>query len=58
MEELKVYGVDEVAKLMKVTERTVYDYIKSGSLKAVKFGKYWKITEDNLRGFLETGYTA
>lgn len=56
MAEIKVYTLDEIAEIMKVTRRTVYSYVKSGKLHAVKFGKYWKVTEENFREFLNTGY--
>ncbi len=53
MTEIKVYTVDDVAELLQVTRTTVYAYIKSGKLKAKKIGKYYRITEENLRAFLE-----
>lgn len=55
MAEIKVYTLDEIAEIMKVTRRTVYSYISSGKLHAVKIGKYWKVTEENFREFLNTG---
>ena len=42
-ENLKLYTIAEVADILKVTERTVYNYIKIGSLKAAKIGKLWRI---------------
>ncbi len=55
MKELKVYTIDEVVELLHVTRRTVYSYIKDGKLKAVKIGKYWRVTQENLEEFLSTG---
>lgn len=55
MAEIKVYTLDEIAEIMKVTRRTVYSYVNSGKLHAVKIGKYWKVTEENFREFLNTG---
>lgn len=52
MAEMKVYTIDEVATLLHVTRRTIYTYIKDGKLKAVKIGKYWRITEKALEAFL------
>ena len=52
-ESIKVYTVEEIAELMKVTKRTVYSYIKRGELKAKKIGKYYRVTEANLKEFLE-----
>lgn len=52
MADLKVYTLNEVADILKVTKRTLYNYIKAGVLPAVKMGKYWRITEDNLQAFV------
>lgn len=55
MENFKLYTIDEIAEILKVTQRTVYNYIKSGSLKAIKIGKYWRVRHEDLAQFLETG---
>lgn len=55
MEGFKLYTIDEIAEILKVTQRTVYNYIKSGSLKAIKIGKYWRVRHEDLALFLETG---
>lgn len=55
MAELKVYTIDEVVDLLHVTKRSVYSYIKDGKLKAVKVGKYWRVTQENLEDFLSKG---
>lgn len=55
MADLKVYTLDEVCDILKVTKRTIYSYIKAGKLHAVKMGKYWRVSEENLKAFIETG---
>ncbi len=55
MSEIKVYTLDEVAKILQLTKRTLYSYVHDGKLKAVKIGKYWRVTEENLAAFLSTG---
>lgn len=52
MSEIRVYALEEVEAILKVTRRTLYNYIKGGQLKAVKMGKYWRVTEENLREFI------
>lgn len=52
MADLKVYTLNEVADILKVTKRTLYNYIKAEQLPAVKMGKYWRITEENLQTFI------
>ena len=51
----KVYTLEELTELLQVTRRTLYNYVKSGKLKAVKIGKEWRVTEAALEAFLSTG---
>jgi len=53
LKDIKFYNLDEVAKMLKVTNKTIYNYIKAGKLKAVKIGGQWKITERNLMLFVD-----
>lgn len=55
MSELKVYTTDEIVDLLHVTRRSIYSYIKDGKLKAVKVGKAWRVTQENLEDFLSKG---
>lgn len=55
MAELRVYTTEEVMGVLRVTKRTLYNYIKAGQLKAFKVGREWRVTEDALREFTEHG---
>ena len=55
MTNLNTYTLEEVSNILKVTRRTIYNYIKNGDLKAVKIGKYWRVSEANLQDFIEHG---
>ena len=48
----RVYTIDEVMDILKVTQRTVYNYIKTNKLKAKKGSQKWYITETALNEFL------
>jgi len=48
----KFYTLQEVAKLLRVSERSIYRYIKSAKLKATKVG-YWRIEKKNLDTFIK-----
>lgn len=50
-----MYTLKEVMDLLQVTQRTVYSYIKNGDLNAVKFGKYWRVSHDDLKDFMSRG---
>ncbi|PKE20732.1 helix-turn-helix domain-containing protein [Macrococcoides caseolyticum] len=49
---VKTYTVDEVAKMLDCTERTIRNYIKAGKIKAVKMGRKYIISEDNYKKFI------
>lgn len=55
MGDVRVYTLDEVAYILQVTKRTLYNYIKAGTLRAVKMGKYWRVSEGNLHDFISNG---
>ena len=55
MADIRVYTLDEVAGILKVTKRTLYNYVKAGTLQAVKMGKYWRVSEDSLQAFISNG---
>jgi len=52
LEQLKVYSLTELEPVLGVTHRTLLTYIKDKRLKGVKIGDKWKISEENLRKFI------
>lgn len=58
MAEIRVYTLEEVAEILHVTKRTIQNYIKDGQLKAVKLGHYWRVSEENLKAFIDGGATV
>ncbi|WP_081978095.1 helix-turn-helix domain-containing protein [Campylobacter sputorum] len=51
---MKLYNVEEVAKILKISVITVRRYIKSGVLEAFKYpnGRVWLIDENALNKFI------
>ena len=47
----KFLTIKEVAKYLRVSERSVLRYIEAGRLVAVKVG-YWRVKEKDLNGFI------
>ncbi|MBA3714572.1 MAG: helix-turn-helix domain-containing protein [Pyrinomonadaceae bacterium] len=39
---------EEAAKLLKVTRRTIYNWLKAGKLPALKYGQGWRIIRSEL----------
>ncbi len=48
----KLFTLKETAKILRVSERTIMRYLKSGKLKASKVGK-WRIKQSDLDKFLK-----
>jgi len=48
----KLLTIKEVAKILRVSERSVNRYIEAGKLKASKIGQ-WRIKQDDLSIFLD-----
>ena len=48
-----LYTTDEVAKLLRVSQRTVQDWIRSGTLTAVRYGRLLRIRQTDLAAFGE-----
>ena len=48
----KLLTIREVAKILRVSERSVNRYIEAGKLKASKIGQ-WRIKQEDLSIFLE-----
>ena len=46
--DLKYFTPAEAATILRVDIRTVYSWLRSGKLPAVKFGKLWRIEELSL----------
>jgi len=49
--ELRLYTIKEISEKLNVTQRTLRTYIKTGRLKAQKFGSSTYISEDALREY-------
>ena len=51
--ELRLYSINEVAQLLSVSRRTVYDYLKRGDLVSVRLGADQRIKHGDLVRFIE-----
>jgi excisionase family DNA binding protein len=47
----RIYTTQEVAELLKVTPRTVQDWIRSGKLPAMRYGRVLRIRAEDLAKF-------
>jgi excisionase family DNA binding protein len=49
---IKLYNLQETAGILKVSDRTILNYLKKGKLKGQKINKRWMISEENLKKFI------
>ncbi|HET9443124.1 MAG TPA: helix-turn-helix domain-containing protein [Acidimicrobiales bacterium] len=49
--------VAEVAAMLRVSNMTVYRLINSGAIPAVRVGKSYRLTEEDVDRYLHQGYT-
>ena len=49
--DLRLYTLDEIEEKLSVSRRTLWGYIKSGKLTAVKFGSKTYVTEKSLQEY-------
>ena len=49
----QLYTPQEVADYLKVDVRTVYRWLRGGELNALRFRREYRISETDLRNFLE-----
>ncbi len=48
----KYLTTSDVAEMLQVTPETVWNWIRAGKLRAIKIGRGWRITEEDLKAFL------
>ena len=53
MDDIKTYTVSEAAAILKMRTNFVYDKCRSGEIKCCHFGRSVRITEAQLRDYLE-----
>lgn len=52
LENITLYTLTELEPVLGVTHRTLQTYIKDGRLKGIKVGGKWRVTEENLKKFI------
>lgn len=56
-QEKEFYLVEELAKTLRVSNMTIYRYIKAGKVKAYKIGKEFRIDKEEFNKFLNKAKT-
>lgn len=55
-EQGKTYTLQEVADMLGYNRQTVYNNIRKGYIKATKYGKEYRMTEEQVQDILTNGY--
>ncbi|MGE4506949.1 MAG: helix-turn-helix domain-containing protein [Desulfovibrionaceae bacterium] len=53
-----LYTVNEVADTLRVHPRTAYRLITKGDIRAIRIGSQWRVPEEALLEFIESGWKA
>ena len=48
----RLYTLTELENILGVTRRTLQNYMRSGRLNGVMIGGMWKVSEENLKRFV------
>ena len=51
-----VLNLTEVADLLRVSNQTIYNMIKDGRIKAVKFGREWRFNRKDIDAYINGSY--
>ena len=52
MEDERFYSIEDIAKILNVSDGAVRKWLKAGALKGIKLGRIWRIRESDLDRFL------
>jgi putative molybdopterin biosynthesis protein len=58
IEEERVYTPREISKMFNVSIQTVYNLIKAGEIKSIRFGNQIRIPGESLREYIQEGGKA
>ena len=50
---IRFYTVQEVMSMLRVSDETVYRWIRTGKLKAIRIGKDWRIDAEDFDGRIQ-----
>ena len=55
MENKTFYTVKEVSSIIGISITSIYEWIRSGRIAAVKIGKFWRISKEELERIVQGG---
>ena len=58
MYEDEMMNIEEVAKFLKMSERAIYEWVKSNKIPAFKLGNTWRFKKSEIIGWMESNRTG
>lgn len=55
LKDIKLYTLQEVADILRVSRQTVYNWLTAGKMHAKKYGKEYRVTEAELQELIQNG---
>ena len=52
----RYYSISDLAKILRVTPQTIYNNIGNGNIKAVRQGKEYRFTPEEVQALIKNGY--
>lgn len=53
--DVKLYSLQELADILRVSRQTIYNHLNAGHIQAVKQGKEYRVTEEEVQRILKNG---
>ena len=50
---MKIYTVGDITEVLKVSERLVMEWLRTGQLVGIRLGTDWRVMEEDLYAFLQ-----
>ena len=51
---MKLYTTQEIAEILKVTQKTAREMCLDGRISSIKIGRFYRVTEEDLEKFIES----
>ena len=53
MTDTPFFTVAEIAQILRLNAITIYEYIRTGRLSALRFGRYYRVAKSDFASFLK-----
>jgi putative molybdopterin biosynthesis protein len=53
MDKIRIYTLKEARNILKVSRRSLYNFIKTGKLRASKVGREWRVSHEDLETLIK-----